>query len=147
VLQRGQKTVDDVTKKITSYKIIDRKSFDEAKKISKIKTSIGILIVDKITNEKNQNNIKIALQLFIKDLRDVSMVCGSGYVPYVKKLMAVKRTTAQLYFKAQINILLMDILQDMKFVESYERYTSQTQFIINSFLAFYLTGIMKNNLC
>ncbi len=147
VLQRGQKIVDEITKKITTYKVIDRKAFDEAKKISKIKTSIATLIVDKITNETNYNNIKILLQLFIKDLKDVSMICGSGYVPSVKKLMAVKRTTAQLYFKAQINILLMDILKDMKFLDVYERYTSQTQFIINSFLAFYITGIMKTNLC
>ena len=147
VLQRGQKIVDDVTKKLITYKLIDRKSFDEAKKISKVKTSIATLIADKITNDTNQNNIKIALQLFIKDLKDVSMVCGKGYIPYVKRLMAVKRTTAQLYFKAQINILLMDILKDMAFLETYEKYTSQTQFIINSFLAFYLTGIVKNNLC
>lgn len=147
VLQRGQKIIDDVTKKITIYKLVDRKAFDEAKKISKIKTSIATMIVNKIANEKNQNNIKVALQLFIKDLKDVSMICGSGYIPYVKKLMAIKRTTAQLYFKSQINILLMDILKDMKFVDTYDKYTSQTQFIINSFLAFYLTGIVKNNLC
>jgi len=147
VLQRGQKIVDDVTKKLITYKLVDRKAFDEAKKISKVKTSIATLIVNNITKEANQNNIKVALQLFIKDLKDVSMVCGSGYIPYVKRLMAIKRTTAQLYFKAQINILLMDILKDMKFLETYEKYTSQTQFIINSFLAFYLTGIVKNNLC
>ena len=147
VLQRGQKIVDEITKKITIYKVIDRKSFDEAKKISKVKTSIATLIVDKLTNDTNQNNIKIALQLFIKNLKDVNMICGKMYIVYVKRLMAIKRTTAQLYFKAQINILLKNILKDMKFTESYENYTSQTQFIINSFLAFYLTGIVKNNLC
>jgi len=146
-LQRGQKVIDDVTKKVTSYKIIDRKAFAEAKKISKIKTSIATLMVDKLSNAKNANNIQIALQLFIKGLTDVSMVCGKGYQPYVKKLMAIKRTTAQLYFKAQINILLMDVLKDMRFVKEYEKYTSQTQFIINSFLAFYLTSVLRNNLC
>ena len=147
VLERGQKIVDDMVKKITTYKVVDRKAFEEAKNISKIKTSIAVLIVNKLTNEKNYNNIKIVLQLFIKNLTDVSMICGRDYVPYVKKLMAVKRTTAQLYFKAQINILLMDVLEDMKFTETYQKYTAQTQFIINSFLAFYITGIMKNMLC
>lgn len=147
VLQRGQKIVDDVSKKITTYKIIDRKAFDESKKISKVKTSIATLIADKLTNETNYNNIKIALQLYVKELKDVGMICGSNYIPHVKKLMGIKRTTAQLYFKAQINILLLDIIKDMNFVDEYEKYTTQTQFIINSFLAFYLTGIMKNSLC
>jgi hypothetical protein len=147
VLERGQKIVDDVVKKISIYKVIDHKAFEEAKNITKIKTSIATLIADKLTNEKNSNNIKIALQLFIKNLTDVSMICGRNYVPYVKKLMAIKKTTAQLYFKAQINIILMDVLKDMKFMESYQKYTAQTQFIINSFLAFYITSIMKNMLC
>ena len=147
VLERGQKIIDDVTKKITIYKVIDRKAFDEAKIISKIKTSIATLMVDKLTNEKNYDNIKIILKLFIKDLTDVSMICGREYHSYVKKLMAVKRTTAQIYFKSQINILLMEVLKDMKFMETYQKYTAQTQFIISSFLAFYITGVMRNILC
>lgn len=146
-IERGQKVVDDVSKKITIYKIIDRKSFDEAKRISKVKTSIATLIADKLTNESNFNNIKMALQLYLKNLKDVRMICGSEYINNVKKLMAIKRTTAQLYFKAQIKILLMDVIKDMSFTKEYEKYTSQTQFIINSFLAFYLTGMVRNNLC
>lgn len=147
VLERGQKVVDDVTKKITTYKIIDRKSFDEAKRISKIKTSVAIIIVDKLTNEKHFNNIKIALQLFVKDLKDVKMICGNDYIPYVKKLMALKRTNSLLYFKAQINILLLNVIKDTDLNIAYDKYTPQTQFIINSFLAFYLSGLVKNNLC
>jgi hypothetical protein len=147
VLQKGQKVVDDVTKKITSYKIIDRKSFDEAKKITKIKTSIATIVADGVTNEKHFNNVKIALQLFVKEANSVSMVCGDDFYKYVKRLMAVKRTVAQLYFKSQINILLLDILKDSKFLKTYENYTPQTQFIINSFLAFYITIMLRRTLC
>jgi hypothetical protein len=146
-IQRGQKVIDDVVKKITMYKNVDRKAFDEAKKISKVKTSIATIIVNQLTNSKHNNDIKIALNLFIKDLSSVSMICGSGYTSYVKKLMAVKRTTAQLYFKAQIQILIKNILDDADMEEAYEKYTSQTKFTINSFLAFYLTSIFRNSLC
>lgn len=147
VLERGQKIVDEVTKKITVYKVIDKKAFDEAKRISKVKTSIATLIANEVTNEKHFNNIKIVLKLFIKDATSVDMICGKSYYTFVKKMMAVKRTSAQLYFKAQINILVQEILQDIKLIEVYKKYTSQTQFIINSFLAFYLTSILRNTLC
>ena len=147
VLQRGQKVVDDVTKKLVSYKLVDMEAFNEAKKISKIKTSIGTMIADKLTNETNQNHIRTALQLFLKDLKEVNMICGSGYIPYVKRLMAIKRTTAQLYFKAQINILLRQVLKDVDYLETYNKYTSQTQFIISTFLALYITLVMRNTLC
>jgi hypothetical protein len=146
-IQRGQKVVDDVAKKITVYKTVDRKAFDEAKKISKIKTSIATLVANELTDGKHYNDIKIALNLFIKDITDSRMICGNEYVSYVKKLMAVKRTTAQLYFKAQIQIILQKILEDIDMIEAYEKYTSQTKFTINSFLAFYLTSIFRNSLC
>ena len=147
VLERGQKLVDDVTKKITSYKIIDRHAFDEAKKISKIKTSIATLIAKGVTNNKHFNNVKISLQLFIKDVNEVDVICGQGFYVRVKRLMAVKRTVAQLYFKAQINVLLTDVLKDVKLTNQYEKYTSQTQFIINTFLAFYITLMLRRSVC
>jgi len=147
VLQRGQKIVDDVAKKITMYKTIDAKSFDTAREITKIKTSMATTIAQGITNSKYFNNIKIALQLFIKEVTSASMLCGNEYVPLIKKLMSVKRTIAQLYFKAQINILLLDVLKDMDFLKEYEKYTLQTQFIISSFLAFYITSILRNSVC
>lgn len=147
VLEKGQKITDDLTKKITTYKIIDRKAFDEAKDISKIKTSIATLIVNGLTKEENFNNIKIIYQLFVKNAKTVDMVCGDEFYKYVKRMMAVKRTVAQMYFKAQVNILLMDILKDVGFLKSYEKYTSQTKFIINSFLAFYLTIMLRRSVC
>lgn len=147
VLQRGQRVVDDVTKKITSYKVIDRKAFDEAKQISKIKTSIATIIANGVTNEKHFNDVKVALQLFIKETTTVSMICGDDFYSYVKKLMAVKRTVAQLYFKSQINILLMEVLKDTDFLKTYEKYTSQTKFIISSFLAFYITIMLRRSIC
>jgi hypothetical protein len=147
VLSRGQKLIDDVTKKITSYKIIDMKAFEEAKNVSKIKTSIATIIVNGISNEKHFDNVKIALQLFVKEIKSVDMICGDDFYNYVKRLMAVKRTVAQLYFKSQINILLTEVMKDSGFLQTYEKYTQQTQFIINSFLAFYLTIVVRRSIC
>jgi len=145
--EKGQRIVDKVTKKITTYRVFDRKAFEEARKISKVKTSVATIVADNLTNAKYFNNVKIALQLFVKDIRDVDMICGDGFYGYVKSLMAVKRTKAQLYFKAQVNILLRQVLKDVNYLETYNKYTSQTQFIISTFLALYITLVMRNTLC
>lgn len=147
VVQKGQRVIDDVTRKITSYRVIDRKALEDAKKYSRIKTSIATLIVNEVSTLKYYDDIKLVLQLYLKDLNSVDMICGNKYDVYVKKLMAIKRTNAQLYFKAQINILLMKVFENIDFKKVYEKYTSQTQFIINSFLAYYLTGVLRNSLC
>lgn len=147
VLNKGERVIDEVVKKITAYKVTDRKAFDEAKTITKVKTSIATLVVDGLGKQQHFNNIKIALQLYVKGAKTVQMVCGDEFYTYVKRLMAVKRINAQLYFKAQIDILMKDILKDTGNLKMYEKYTSQTQFIINSFLAFYLTLMLRRSLC
>jgi hypothetical protein len=147
VLKRGQKLVDDITKDITMYKSIDQKVFEEARALTKIKTSIATIIASNVSNEKHINNIRILLQLYIKEIPDVTSLCGKEFYSVVKRLMAVKRTIAQLYFKAQINILLIDILKDSQFLKVYQTYTPQTQFIINSFLAFYITLLVRRKAC
>ena len=148
VQERGQKVIDQALNKIIVYKVIDQKAFNDAKNFTKIKTSIATLIVNGLSNDIHLNSIKIALQLYIKDIKDVSTICNHNkYYDHVKKMMAIKRSSATLFFKSQINSILMSILSDIKMVDTYKGYTQQTQFIINSFLAFYLTSIIKNSIC
>lgn len=147
VQQRGQKIVDLIIKKLTVYKKLDRKALEEARRLSKVKMSIATIIAKNLTDDQHTNNIKIVVQLFIKDVADTKMICGDLYYDYVKKLMSVKRTKSQVYFKSQVNILLKEILESAKYLDEYEKYTTQTQFTINTFLAYYITLIIRNSIC
>jgi hypothetical protein len=146
-LEKGKRVIDNAVKKITIYKTFDRKAFEESKKITKIRSSIANMIIKSLPELKYGDNMKTILQLFVKDATKPSMVCGKDYVAYVKRLMSVKRTRSRVYFKQQVNFLLNKILKENDFTNTYNSYTSQTQFIINSFLAFYLTGVLRNSIC
>ena len=146
-LEKGKKVIDNTVKKITVYRTLDRKAFDESKRITKIRSSIADMIIKSVHDLKYQNNIKAVLQMFVKDATKTSVICGKDYYTYVKKLMSIKRTRSRVYFKQQVNILLMKILEDNDFTKVYNSYTSQTQFIINSFLAYYLTMVLRNIIC
>ena len=137
----------NVMVKFVVYKSIDRKALEEAKKYSKVKTSFAVIISNALRDKKYADDIRMILKLYIKGITDAKMLCGKDYESYVKKLMAIKRTRSQIYFKQQINILLEKILKDTKNKKIYDSYTSQTQFIINSFLAFYITATFKNSIC
>ena len=52
-----------------------------------------------------------------------------------------------IYFKQQIELLLIDVLKDKRFKKSYDKLTNQTQFQIKLFLAYYLTLLMRNSVC
>ena len=145
--ERGRKVIDATVKKLTVYKTIDDKAMMEAKQLTKIKTVIADLITRQLKDAKYADEIRLVLQMFVKDVTNASMFCGKDYYAFVRKLMALKRTRARIYFKQQINILLLNILKDIGYTKTFNSYTTQTQFIIHSYLAYYLTLCMRNQVC
>ena len=147
VLERGKKAIDGVVKKFVVYKVVDKNALEEAKKLSKVKTSFAVVISNSLSDDKYTDNIRMILKLYIKGITEASLLCGKNYASYVKRLMAIKRTRLQVYFKQQVNILLLNLLKGTNNKKLYDSYTSQTQFIINSFLAYYITATLKNSIC
>jgi len=143
----GEGIVNKILTKIITVKEVDIKALEEAKEITKVKTSIATLIAEHLSDSIHLNNLKIALHLFVQDLGTTSDLCGERFYDYIKKLMAVKRSSNPHFFKNQINILLVEILKDIKQYKVYETYTNQTRFSVNSFLAYYLALIVRNTLC
>lgn len=144
---KSMKLIDDITKNITIYNFTDRKAQEEARKISKINSSLATQIISKLNNTKYSDQIRLIYKLYIKDIEKSNQICGNPYEKYIRDLMSLKRTRQKVYFKQQVNILLVKLLKDFKYMKKYEKLTSQTQFLINLFLAYYLTMLMKHNIC
>ena len=85
--------------------------------------------------------------MFLKDVKKTNEICGKDFVPYVKKLMSLKRTIKTVYFKYEVNNLLLNIIKNTNIEKKYYKLTSQTQFQINSFLAFYILFYTRNLIC
>jgi hypothetical protein len=146
-MDRGKSKIDEAIKKLTIYKVVDKRALNEAKKLSKIKASIAELIANEMVNVEYADSVRMILNLYLKELKNANDLCGSGYERYLRSLMAVKRSNAMVYFKQQVNLLLMKVLSNLKIEKQYLSYTSQTQFIINLFLASYITMIFRSTMC
>jgi hypothetical protein len=146
-MERGKSKIDGAIKKLTIYKVVDKRAMYEAKKISKVKASIAEAIANEMVNVEYADNVRMILNLYLKELKNSNDLCGSGYEKYLRSLMAVKRSNAMVYFKQQVNVLLMKVLKNIKMEKQYTSYTSQTQFIINLFLASYITMIFRSTMC
>jgi len=146
-MERGKGKIDETIKKLTVYKVVDKKASNQAKAISKIKSSLAENIVQEMINVEYSDNVSMILNLYLKQLKSTNQLCGSGYEKYLRSLMAVKRSNATVYFKQQVNVLLIKVLKNLKLTNQYNAYTSQTQFIVNLFLASYITLIFKSTMC
>ena len=145
--ETGTRLIDDIVRKITVYRYIDHKGLEESRRLAKVNASLATQIVGKLNDTKHVDNLRVILRLFVKDLKEAKSLCGKDYYPFVRKLMSVKRTRSQIYFKQQIGLLLNDVLKKIGYDEKYNSLTSQTQFLINLFLAYYVTMVLRNSVC
>lgn len=146
-LERTSRTVNEIVKKITVYKVVDKKAIEDARRLTRISTSLATMISNQLTDIGYSDYIKIVLELFLRDLKDVSSICGTEYFNYVRSLMAVRRTSAKVNFKQQVSILLIKVLQDLDYEDKFNKLTKQTQFLTNLYLAYYTTMVLRNTIC
>lgn len=147
VIERGEKIITDIVKKMIVYKEVDKKAIESARHITKIKTSLAVNISYKLINPKYGDNITTILKLFVKELKSVKDLCGKSHEATVKRLLSLKRTVSTIYFKQQVEILLLKVLADVGYDKKYDKLSRQTQFLILSYLAFYLTFTLRNTIC
>jgi len=145
--ERSTKVIDAIVQKITVYQYSDRKAQEEARRITKINSSTATQIVSKLNNTKHSDILRVIYKLYLQDLKDMKNLCGKDYEKYVRYLMSLKRTKQKVYFKQQVNILLLDLLNDFNYTKKYNVSTNQTKFLINLFLAYYLTLLLRYNVC
>jgi hypothetical protein len=144
---KTNRLVAEIARKITVYKFIDNKARDEARKRSKINVGTAQTIIQGLTDVGLQDNIRTVLQLFIREVTKVSEICGEDFYKRVDNLMSIKRTTAKIYFKQQVEVLLNGVLKKTEEKPRYDKLTSQTKFLIQKFLAYYITLVLRNQIC
>lgn len=146
-LSNNIKVVEDTVKLLVVYKYVDKKAFNIARSLTKANQYVSKIITEKLLNSKYTDSIKIALNLFVKDLKNVSDICGPGYIKYVKKKMVGKKMGQKLTFKMQIVSLTYDLLDEIGEKERYDNAEAQALQSITSFVAFYITGVLRNSIC
>ena len=146
-IDKGSRLAELVANKITIYKEIDYKAVEQARSLTKINTSYTMLITKGLQKTDLNADVKFIIELYLRNIKSVKEICGKDSLAYIKRLMSLKRTIKEVYFKQEINNLLQKTIKSTLLASKYQKLTLQTQFQINSFLAFYLAIYTKNLVC
>lgn len=146
-IEKSSRVINDVIKNLTVYKVIDNKAMNDARTLTKVRASLATSLSQSLTNINNVDNIRLVLELFVKELSQVGHLCGNEFFNNVRSLMAIKRTKSLVYFKQQVNILTKIIVKDIKFDKEFDKLTNQTKSLINLYVAYYLTLTLRNSIC
>jgi hypothetical protein len=143
-----QKIATTISQQITIYKHIDQKAFNAAKDITKINFLTAEYLVKSMNDIKYTDDIRIIIELFLREIKDKKDICGKDFYNLVQKLMSIKKTNQPIYFKQQITTLTCKLIKSSKNVEDkYNVLAQQTKFFISVFVAYYLTLVLRNKVC
>jgi hypothetical protein len=147
LLERGQRIVEHITQKITVYKHLDNKALENAKSLTRVSSDLANVIVKELTDLRYGANIKLILELFIRDLKRIEQLCKSDFFDYLRSLMGIRRTNAPVYFKQQVILLLEEIIKNTGHKKVFSKLTPQTKFQTSLFLAYYISMYVRNTVC
>lgn len=142
--KQGEKTVGEIVKNITVYKVIDRNSLVEARNITNLNNSFATIITDQLKDLKYSDNIRNALSSFIGGLKTTSMLCKKPFFDYVKKIMLVRSKAGLVNFRHEIDSIINKLKADNKLLNTLSSSYSRSA---SMFLAFYITIILRNKMC
>lgn len=145
-LSRSTIIVDQIVKNITVYKNVDSKAVNDARTLTRISSSLSILLANETTNIRYSDDIKIILELFLRNLKHIDSICGAGYIKYVRELMATRKEQT-VNFKQQVNIFLLKLIKNLNYDTQYAKISKQTKALISLYIAYFITMSMKNVLC
>ncbi len=140
-----QAAVDKFIKSMFVYKNYDKKAVMEAKRVSRVKPNLAESIIPAIHDKSSEENIKIILTSFLKEMLDVRSLCSPKFFTIVRKLLMVRNYKDTFLFR---NLVI-------KFTnEVYESTSPPTRQIrtrderdLVAFVAFYITISFRNLFC
>jgi len=137
----------EVAKKICVYKTKDMKALESSKKLTKINSKLAATMVDEVHNTIYIDQVRIAFDLFLKDVKNIKNICDKDYYGYLRSLISSKKQTDSLTLRKHISDLTVLIMQNLKFDSKFQSFTAQTKLSVYLFLAYYLTGVLRNTIC
>jgi uncharacterized protein YaaR (DUF327 family) len=137
--------IERFIKNMFVYKSYDKRALDEAKKISRVKNNLAESVASSIHDKSSEENIKIILTSFLKEILDTKSLCGPDFFKIVKKMMMVRNYKDTYVFKNLVS-QFTESLVDRSYSTS-RQVTSRDRVNLEMFVAFYITMSFRYLFC
>lgn len=146
-VENTERISTEIARRITVYGEINPKILEVAQKLTKISGTFATDIAKQVSNPEHKEDVKLVIELFLKELKVVKQVCGKEFFGMVSSLLSIKRTSKQIYFKKEVTSLLLKILRQSQQEKKFLALTRQTQFGAITFLSLYIMLFARQTLC
>ncbi len=137
--------IEKFIKSMFVYKNYDRKAVDQAKKDSRVKNNLAEMVLPLIHNRSSEENVKIILTSFMKNMLDSKSLCGPALITITKKLMLKRDLKSMFLFKNLILNYTTSLLDLLK--PNINHITTRDETSLRLFVALYITISFRNLFC
>jgi hypothetical protein len=146
-VENVERIATEIARRITIYGEINPQNLETAQKLTKISGTFTTDIAKQVSIPEHKEDVKLIIELFLRELRSVKQICGREFFGMVTSLLSIKRTSRQVYFKKEVTSLLLKILRRSKQEKKFLGLTRQTQFGAITFLSLYIMLFARQTLC
>jgi hypothetical protein len=143
----GGAAIEKFLKSMFVYKNYDKKSIDEAKRASRVKPNLAEMIITMIHDRSSEENVKIILTSFLKNILDSKSLCGPDFFKIVKSRMLKRDLKRDPYVFKNLVIGFTNSMLDSSDRSIISPVSSRDQKPLELFVAFYITLRFRNLFC
>jgi hypothetical protein len=146
-VENVERIASEISSRITVYGEINPSNLGIAQKLTRISGVFANEIVKQVSIPEHKEDVKLVIELFLRELKNVKQICGKEFFGLVTSLLSIKRTSKQVYFKKEVTSLLLKVLRQNKQEKKFLGLTRQTQFGTITFLSLYIMLFARQTLC
>jgi hypothetical protein len=137
--------IEKFLKSMFVYKNFDRRAIDEAKRVSRVKVNLAESMISTIHSRDSEEQIKIILTSFLKEILDAKSLCGQEFFKIVRKLMMVRNYKDSFVFRNLIVNFTQSVFESGN--PPTRQLSSRDRTSLEMFVAFYITISFRNLFC
>lgn len=126
------------------YGKVDTAAVTQTSQLIKFNRKLSIEYAQKMASPIFRDNIETALYILLKDLKDITYIKSNEFLDHVQKLMSIKVTKQEVYFKKTIREIHDGIITALKLEKWYNNLSVQSQAISRNFVAYYLAFYIRS---
>lgn len=128
------------------YGKVDAEAAMQSSKLIKFNRKLAVEYSTKISNPQFKDKIETVLYLLLKDAHDVDVIKSNEFLDFVQKLMSIKVTKQEIYFKKLVTEIHDEVIIILKLQKWYNDLSVQSQAISRNFVAYYIVFYLRNYL-
>ena len=136
--------INKITNDMCVYGKIDGDAIDVASKLVKFNKKLSQEYIKDLSRPEFSEQIETALYLLLKDMNNISVIKSTKFLDHIQKLMSIKVTKQQIYFKKVITDIHNKIISRLKLEKWYNNLSIQSKAISRNFIAYYISFFIRN---